>query len=213
MDRKLVNRNYTMAELAELYKLTKLNFDERPDDLKEIEDELFKELFEECKDRIFRYHTHESMLEHTEELELTEHEQNEAWRSLVEDTRTYSLPWYDQRRNHTRRSSNDTDTKHQSWAQIAAGEKYQPTVKDEVSEEKDSKAVVKAEVISEDIDFGNHNVAGSSSAVDSDVVGLTKMFGGIPLKQEDSIMSVGESLAVEIKSKNDFVFPSDLFLM
>ncbi len=209
MDRKLVDRKYTMAELAELYKLKKLNFDpERELNLENIEDQLFYELLDENRDRISRYHTHESMLEFTEELELTETEQAEAWRSLIQNKKTNeSMAWYDQRRNHTRRSSNDTED--QSWIEIAAGEKYQPTVKDEVSEEKDSKTVVKAEAVSEDINSGNNYVAGSSSALDSDVVDLTKMFGGIPLKQEDSIMSVGEGLTVDLTNLGGTVAGAD----
>lgn len=83
VDKKQIDRKYSMAQLKELYQLKEpdpslLLSHEIP------EDNLFKMVLARDKGRILRYHTHDSMLDNTEEDELTEYEKSAAWKKLNE---------------------------------------------------------------------------------------------------------------------------------
>lgn len=69
-----------MAELEELYELTMPDWEERP--VPEMpEDDLMKTMLIKNPNDIWRYHTHESLLDNKEEEELTDAEKLAAWAS------------------------------------------------------------------------------------------------------------------------------------
>lgn len=61
VDKKQIDRHFSMDELEALYTLTEFDYQDRPK-LEEIEDPLFKEVFARNGHRIYRYHTHDSLL-------------------------------------------------------------------------------------------------------------------------------------------------------
>ncbi|XP_039430796.1 transcriptional regulator ATRX-like isoform X2 [Culex pipiens pallens] len=77
-DKKQVDRNYSMADLEELYHFERVDMAARPN-AAPAEDELLSNLLWNKHKLIFRYHTHETMLDNKTEQDLTEAEKKVAW--------------------------------------------------------------------------------------------------------------------------------------
>ncbi|XP_058816555.1 transcriptional regulator ATRX homolog [Topomyia yanbarensis] len=77
-DKKQVDRNYNMAELEELYHFERINLAARPN-LAPAEDDMLSTLLLRHDSLIYRYHTHEQMLENKTEQDLTDLEKEVAW--------------------------------------------------------------------------------------------------------------------------------------
>lgn len=77
VDEQQIDRHYSNAELAELYKLAD-DFGERPVPVLPA-DELLKNLLLRFPKLIFKYHEHDSLLENKDEEDLSEAEKIEAW--------------------------------------------------------------------------------------------------------------------------------------
>ncbi|KAF2905325.1 hypothetical protein ILUMI_00852 [Ignelater luminosus] len=77
IDEQQIDRHYNQNDLSELYK-----FEPKPDDQPTPlipKDVLLAELLQKEKDRIFKYHEHQSLLENKEDEELDEAERKAAW--------------------------------------------------------------------------------------------------------------------------------------
>ncbi|XP_055549020.1 uncharacterized protein LOC129732292 [Wyeomyia smithii] len=77
-DKKQVDRNYNMAELEELYHFERVYRKERPNSAP-AEDDLLSTLLLEHDKLIYKYHTHERMLDNKTEQDLTDQEKEVAW--------------------------------------------------------------------------------------------------------------------------------------
>ncbi|XP_058453688.1 transcriptional regulator ATRX-like [Malaya genurostris] len=77
-DKKQVDRNYSMAELEELYHFERVDMGAR-ENLAPAEDDLLSTLLWKHPNLIYRYHTHEMMLDNKTEQDLTEVEKMWAW--------------------------------------------------------------------------------------------------------------------------------------
>ncbi|XP_058819898.1 transcriptional regulator ATRX homolog [Topomyia yanbarensis] len=77
-DKKQVDRNYNMAELEELYHFERVDMGAREDPAP-AEDDLLSALLWKHHNLIYRYHTHEMMLDNKNEKDLTELEKKFAW--------------------------------------------------------------------------------------------------------------------------------------
>ncbi|XP_029720005.2 transcriptional regulator ATRX-like [Aedes albopictus] len=80
-DKKQVDRNYNMAELEELYHFERVNMSARSNPPPAVDD-LLSTLLLKFPKLIFRYHTHETMLDNKNEEDLTEFEKKLAWREF-----------------------------------------------------------------------------------------------------------------------------------
>lgn len=77
-DKKQVDRNYSMADLEELYHFERADMGARPNAAPADDDLLSALLFYHHK-LIYRYHTHETMLDNKTEKDLSETEKQVAW--------------------------------------------------------------------------------------------------------------------------------------
>lgn len=89
-DKKQVDRNYNMAELEELYHFERVNMRARPNSAPAVDDVLSTLLLKFPK-LIFRYHTHETMLDNKTEQDLTDFEKKLAWTEFKKKALTTSL--------------------------------------------------------------------------------------------------------------------------
>ncbi|XP_055385953.1 transcriptional regulator ATRX-like [Condylostylus longicornis] len=77
VDEHQIDRHYSMAELAELYTLTKPDYSNRP--IPNLpQDNILAHLLRNFQ-YVFKYHEHDSLLENKIEQELTEQEKEDAW--------------------------------------------------------------------------------------------------------------------------------------
>ena len=83
VEKQQIKASYTMAELEQLYRYDKPNFEERQQPILP-EDDILKHLLNQYADKIFKYHIHSSLLEDKPEDDLSEAEKLAAW---VEDER------------------------------------------------------------------------------------------------------------------------------
>uniref|UniRef100_A0A1A9V9H3 Transcriptional regulator ATRX n=1 Tax=Glossina austeni TaxID=7395 RepID=A0A1A9V9H3_GLOAU len=84
VDEQQIDRHYNMAELAELYTLTKPDYTNRPTPTLP-QDSILARLLRSFPDLVFKYHEHDSLLENKIEQELSEQEKNEAWTAYERD--------------------------------------------------------------------------------------------------------------------------------
>lgn len=77
-DKKQVDRNYSMADLEELYHFERVDMAARPN-AAPAEDDLLSSLLWNHHKLIYRYHMHETMLDNKTEKDLTEIEKQVAW--------------------------------------------------------------------------------------------------------------------------------------
>ncbi|EAT37533.1 AAEL010499-PA, partial [Aedes aegypti] len=89
-DKKQVDRNYNMAELEELYHFERVNMSARLNPPPAVDD-LLSTLLLKFPKLIFRYHTHETMLDNKNEEDLTELEKELAWREFKKKGLVMSL--------------------------------------------------------------------------------------------------------------------------
>ncbi|XP_058447981.1 uncharacterized protein LOC131428230 [Malaya genurostris] len=118
-DKKQVDRNFNMAELEELYHFERANMAERPK-LAPAEDDLLSTLLLKREKLIYRYHTHERMLDNKTEQDLTDLEKQVAWteykkKGLVPD----DDPVGDIRKSNSQLSEPDVDTELRSMFEKA----------------------------------------------------------------------------------------------
>uniref|UniRef100_A0A1A9W059 Repressor of RNA polymerase III transcription MAF1 homolog n=1 Tax=Glossina brevipalpis TaxID=37001 RepID=A0A1A9W059_9MUSC len=84
VDEQQIDRHYNMAELAELYTLTKPDYTVRPTPTLP-QDSILARLLRSFPDLVFKYHEHDSLLENKIEQELSEQEKTEAWSAYERD--------------------------------------------------------------------------------------------------------------------------------
>lgn len=84
VDKQQVDRHYNMAELSELYTLTKPDFLQRPTP-QMPQDDILRRLLFMYPQKIYKYHEHDSLLENKLDEELSEEEKREAWKSYEND--------------------------------------------------------------------------------------------------------------------------------
>ncbi|XP_031623433.1 transcriptional regulator ATRX homolog isoform X2 [Contarinia nasturtii] len=86
VDEQQCDRHYNMAELTELYTLTKPNMKDRqtPNVPK---DDLLASLLMQFPQMVYKYHEHDSLLENKGEEELSEQEKNDAWAAYEADVK------------------------------------------------------------------------------------------------------------------------------
>ncbi|XP_055542368.1 transcriptional regulator ATRX homolog [Wyeomyia smithii] len=89
-DKKQVDRNYSMAELEELYHFERVDMAAR-ENPSPAEDDLLSVLLWKHHKLIYRYHTHEIMLDNKTEKDLTELEKKLAWLEFKKKGLTNSL--------------------------------------------------------------------------------------------------------------------------
>lgn len=89
-DKKQVDRNYNMAELEELYHFERVDMCARPYSAPAVDDVL-STLLQKFPMLIFRYHTHETMLDNKTEQDLTDIEKEIAWTEFKKKVLTSSL--------------------------------------------------------------------------------------------------------------------------
>ncbi|XP_065088175.1 transcriptional regulator ATRX homolog isoform X2 [Ochlerotatus camptorhynchus] len=89
-DKKQVDRNYNMAELEELYHFERVNMSARPISAPAVDDVLSTLLLKFPK-LIFRYHTHETMLDNKTEQDLTDIEKELAWTEFKKKALTINM--------------------------------------------------------------------------------------------------------------------------
>ncbi|KAB0803719.1 hypothetical protein PPYR_00689 [Photinus pyralis] len=86
IDEQQIDRHYNQTDLAELY-----TFDPEPnEDIIPLvpKDVLLGELLQKERDRIFKYHEHQSLLENKEDEELNEAERKAAWEEFEHEKTT-----------------------------------------------------------------------------------------------------------------------------
>lgn len=84
VDKQQIDRHYNTAELSELYTLGKPDYNARPYPAMP-EDDILKKLLHAFKDKIYKYHEHDSLLENKTDEELSETEKREAWKNYEND--------------------------------------------------------------------------------------------------------------------------------
>ncbi|XP_031623434.1 transcriptional regulator ATRX-like isoform X3 [Contarinia nasturtii] len=91
VDEQQCDRHYNMAELTELYTLTKPNMKDRqtPNVPK---DDLLASLLMQFPQMVYKYHEHDSLLENKGEEELSEQEKNDAWAAYEADVKRTNNP-------------------------------------------------------------------------------------------------------------------------
>lgn len=91
VDEQQIDRHYNMAELAELYTLTKPNYSERPVPVFP-QDQILANLLLNSPELVYKYHEHDSLLENKMEQELSEQEKADAWVAYERDLQMNSEP-------------------------------------------------------------------------------------------------------------------------
>ncbi|XP_055917591.1 transcriptional regulator ATRX homolog [Eupeodes corollae] len=91
VDEQQIDRHYNMAELAELYTLTKPDYKERPVPVFP-QDQILANLLLNSPDLVYKYHEHDSLLENKMEQELSEQEKADAWVAYERDLQMNSEP-------------------------------------------------------------------------------------------------------------------------
>ncbi|XP_044730709.1 transcriptional regulator ATRX homolog [Chrysoperla carnea] len=78
IDEHQIDRHYNQNDLNEIYKFTPMSGEEKPIPMVP-KDRLLAETLQELSKQIFKYHEHDSLLEHKEDEELDEEERKAAW--------------------------------------------------------------------------------------------------------------------------------------
>ncbi|XP_055858931.1 transcriptional regulator ATRX homolog [Episyrphus balteatus] len=91
VDEQQIDRHYNMAELAELYTLTKPDYSERPVPVFP-QDQILANLLLNSPELVYKYHEHDSLLENKMEQELSEQEKADAWVAYEKDLQMNSEP-------------------------------------------------------------------------------------------------------------------------
>ncbi|GAB0099384.1 transcriptional regulator ATRX [Sergentomyia squamirostris] len=87
VDEQQIDRHYNMAELAELYTLTKTDISQRPVPNLPM-DFLLRSLLHNHYNLVYKYHEHDSLLENKPEQDLSEADKKEAWDAYENDLKT-----------------------------------------------------------------------------------------------------------------------------
>uniref|UniRef100_A0A1B0CAC6 Putative dna repair protein snf2 family n=1 Tax=Lutzomyia longipalpis TaxID=7200 RepID=A0A1B0CAC6_LUTLO len=95
VDEQQIDRHYSMAELAELYTLTKTDMSQRPVPNLPT-DFLLRNLLHNHFNLIYKYHEHDSLLENKPEQDLSEADKKEAWDAYENDLKTQRSGAFDQ---------------------------------------------------------------------------------------------------------------------
>lgn len=91
VDKLVIDGKYTLVELIELYKLTLTDYDNRPVPVKP-QDELLHKLLCDFPRIAFKYHEHDTLLEHNPNEALSEVEKRQAWQLDLTKSRAGELP-------------------------------------------------------------------------------------------------------------------------
>ncbi|XP_055709277.1 transcriptional regulator ATRX-like isoform X2 [Phlebotomus papatasi] len=95
VDEQQIDRHYNMAELAELYTLTKTDISQRPVPNLPT-DFLLRSLLHNHHNLVYKYHEHDSLLENKPEQDLSEADKKEAWDAYENDLKTQRSTGFDQ---------------------------------------------------------------------------------------------------------------------
>ncbi|CAD7079720.1 unnamed protein product [Hermetia illucens] len=91
VDEQQIDRHYSMAELSELYTLTKPDFQNRP--VPPLpQDSILASLLRNSPNLVYKYHEHDSLLENKLEQELSEQEKADAWDAYEKDLQSSQNP-------------------------------------------------------------------------------------------------------------------------
>ncbi|XP_059618266.1 transcriptional regulator ATRX-like isoform X2 [Phlebotomus argentipes] len=95
VDEQQIDRHYNMAELAELYTLTKTDMSQRPTPNMPT-DYLLRNLLHNHANLVYKYHEHDSLLENKLEQDLSEADKKEAWDAYENDLKAQRSGVFDQ---------------------------------------------------------------------------------------------------------------------
>ncbi|KAG4080668.1 hypothetical protein HA402_013198 [Bradysia odoriphaga] len=84
VDEQQIDRHYSLAELAELYTLTKPDPAEQPTPVRPV-DNILASLLRNFKNLVYKYHEHDSLLENNSAEDLNEQEKADAWEAYEKD--------------------------------------------------------------------------------------------------------------------------------
>ncbi|XP_037038304.1 transcriptional regulator ATRX-like isoform X2 [Bradysia coprophila] len=84
VDEQQIDRHYSLAELAELYTLTKPDPAEQPTPVRPV-DNILASLLRNFKSLVYKYHEHDSLLENNSAEDLNEQEKADAWEAYEKD--------------------------------------------------------------------------------------------------------------------------------
>lgn len=84
VDEQQIDRHYNMAELAELYTLTKTDMTQRPTPVRPA-DHALSSLLHNFPELVYKFHEHDSLLENKPDQDLSEMDKAEAWAAYEKD--------------------------------------------------------------------------------------------------------------------------------
>lgn len=86
VDEQQIDRHYNMAELSELYTLTKTDLSARPTPILP-DDDILASLLHDFPEMCYKYHMHDSLLENKPDQDLSENDKAEAWAAYENDVK------------------------------------------------------------------------------------------------------------------------------